>query len=217
MASFKRRRATNIDVAYIDKLKRRASEKQKPTTLASMIFVGTEPSLGHVYERGGKAQSISMTEAMWLSIRKRSESIDKSVRQTTQLLLSGKEKPLTKEEISFGLERAREREARRAQGNPEEITPPLPQKPAATSQEVSEPEPVETPNIEREDEPVSEQATEPDPSNIVKEERAEESEAEKMRKMKLSKGHPVDLESDSDRADKKLVPGGDSYGGVFTI
>jgi len=238
MPSFKRRRAINVDVGYIDALKQisqyRFQGKKSATAVASLIFEG---GLRHLYsvQIRGESKGVSMTEAMWLSIRRRSEAIGKPVSATTQLLLSGGEPKLSEKEISFGLERAKEREERRATGNPEELSPP---KPAAAPSEPPAPEPEST--LQDPQEPVTVDAEqpdggtiepspdlpatsaalpelEPDQTDIVKQIREQETEQKNKRAMKLSKGHPADLETNESRAEKKLKPGLDSYGGVFSI
>jgi len=237
MPSFKRRRAINVDVGYIDALKQisqyRFQGKKSATAVASLIFEG---GLRHLYAVKilGESKGVSMTEAMWLSIRHRSEVIGKPVSATTQLLLSGGEPKLSEKEISFGLERAREREERRATGNPEELSPP---KPAGASSETAAPEPEPPPpdprepvtaDVEQPDEraievpleppaPAPPAEPEPDQTDIVKQIREQETEQKNKRSMKLSKGHPADLETNESRSEKKLKPGLDSYGGVFSI
>lgn len=235
MPSFKRRRAINVDVSYIEALKKvsqyRFQGKKSATAVASLIFDGGLPPLPTV-KMCGKAKGVSMTEAMWLSIRRRSEIIGKAVSATTQLLLSGEESKLTQKEISFGLERAKEREERRASGNPEEPSPP---KPAETQPELPAPEPeqarpepketvtadVEVPvvdAIETAPEPAAPpQEPEPDSTDAVKQTHDEEAEERNRRQMKLSKGHPADLKTNESRVEKKLKPGLVSYGGVFSI
>ena len=169
MPSYKRRRAINVDTGYIESLKQ-VSEYQfkgseSATAVASMIFEGKHRALYRV-KKTGKSKGVSMTEAMWLSIRRRSEIIGKPVSATTQLLLEGAEAHLTPREISFGLERAREREERRAAGNPEEASPPKlpesppePPPPAAVAEPV-EPEKTDPGGVERVEKGITEAITE---------------------------------------------------------
>lgn len=212
MASFKRRRAINIDAAYIARLNARVwdSPAKTPTELASMIFVGTaSPFVSAVTETGGKAQSISMTEAMWLSIRERATSIGRPTSATGKLLLTGEEPSLTKVEIDFGLARAKEREEKRASGAPEEEAPtPRPKAKKKPKKKAPSPKP--------ESVAVSEvKQPDPEPENIVKQMREEETEEQKQRRMKLSKGHPIGEGGEGSRPATKPNPEDDSHGGVF--
>lgn len=160
MPSFKRRRAINVDFGYIDSLKqvseRHFRGKKSATAVASMIFEGKYRTL-YCVKIKGKSRGISMTEAIWLSIRCRSEIIRKPISTTTQLILEGTEPHLTPREISFGEKRAREREERRAAGDPEEASGPPPKVPLEPSEKPPEPAaapgPLAEPPIAEQEEP----------------------------------------------------------------
>jgi len=239
MASFKRRRAINIDGGYIELMKKAAEklEVKSGTAVASMIFVGDAATLPKL-QATSKARGVSMTEAMWITIKNRGTRVSKATSVTAQDLLTGDEKPLTPQEVSVGEARAREREQRREAGEPEEETPPRrnPRPPAPLETAVihdqvemaagdvepepepkSEPKPESKPNIEPENTPAPKQETESEPSNIEDDTRSDEAEARKKHKMTLSKGQPASSEKPDDRSIKEIKPGEKFYGGVFSI
>ncbi len=200
MTSHKRRRAINIDVGYIEELRIAAKRlgMKTPTGVASKIFVGDAKPFSGGIRLVGKFKSVSMTEAMWLSIRERAHATDKNSRMVAQDLLRGAEPPLAPQEVERGLARAREREARRAAGDPEEEAPiPKPTRPAPPKEEVG------MSNGESKD--------------ALKEMEAAESEARKKSRSSLSKGHPADLGIGDRESDESVKPGEEFYGGVFSF
>ncbi len=123
MPSFKRRRAINIDGSCIELLKIAASERgKKPTPLASMIFVGTEGPISGIPGPGvGMGKGISMTEALWLSIKERATGQGRPTSHVARDILIGNVSHLTPTELAFGQARAAERERQRELGRPVEV------------------------------------------------------------------------------------------------
>lgn len=221
MASYKRRRAINIDLGYIEALKNALKSRSgdSATGLANLIFRGEEKPLKSISKQG-KTKGVSMTEAMWLSIRRRAMVIGRSATKTAQYLLTGQEPPLTDRELAYGLERAREREEKRASGAPEEAVE------AKEESEEVEPESPESAPIAEEtveaspkpqEQPPHQKDKENDPSETIRDMREAEREKENRRALKLSQGHPFDPEVDDARKEKKIKPGQDFYGGIFSI
>ncbi len=139
MGSFKRRRAINIDRGYIELMKKAAKKlgANSGTAVASMIFVGAADTLPKL-QAVSKPRGVSMTEAMWISIKNRGTQVSKGPSATAQDMLTGDEKPLTPKEISVGEARARERELAREAGEPEEDAPPKREPRTLTHSQVAE-------------------------------------------------------------------------------
>ena len=108
--SNKRRRAVNIDTAIIERLKGEATllGAKSHTAVASKIFLGESKSI-FVGRMEGKSLGVSMREAVWLSLRERSQRMGLSITATAQDILLGCAGPLTPEEISQGESLAAER------------------------------------------------------------------------------------------------------------
>ena len=145
MKSVRRRRAINIDLGYIEKMKEEAVRLgvKGHTAVASMIFVGSARTLPEILVRRGSS-SVSMTEAIWISVRTRGEDVGKTTRCVAEDMLIGNEPPLRKEEIAWGVARTMERERLRAAGIPEE-------KSSAPKVDSSPPEPTQVGRSEAED------------------------------------------------------------------
>lgn len=226
MPSYKRRRAINIDAGYINSLKHISKhairEKHSPTAIASLIFEGRALPLESV-ERVGKTKGVSMTEAMWLSIRHRADRLDASVSATAQLILSGREGPLSESEISFGARRALERERSRAAdawvGSRGSSAPQAAPEPPPAPAIPTLPPPARLLTVESPPFPALNQpppAPEAPKVVAVKELREKESKKKRAPNMNLSKGEAVSAKEE-DRESQKIVPGKDWYGGFFSI
>lgn len=245
--SLKRRRAIDVNIGLVRALKERATELETtPTRLATKIMVGDErPVVPHKKSR--KAKSVSMTESVWLSIRKRGMGLDKSNRVVMQELLVGEEPPLTTAELEFGRNRAAERERLRAEGSPEEATPTrrVESDPEPKPTVAAEPAPEPAPEPEPEPAPVAVVEVEPEPpqpplaaaspvrpappeapppivhesETVDEKEEAirEERMEEKRQAIRLSKGVPEDVEQHQNRCIKKVEPEREFYGGIFQI
>jgi len=215
MGSFARRRVINVDVEYIEELKKimKRMGANTATGAASMIFSGSAPPLTNKVVVSGKKKGVSMTEAMWLSIRKRSEDKGKATTVVVQELISGIEPALTEAELDFGRIRANDREQRRAAGNPEEGI----KIPDATHPPVrithAEPEKVEVEKVESKTEGKSTEKTHPS----VKEMLNDKSEARKKARANLSKGHKVKDQNGDSRGFENVPLGESHYGGVFSL
>jgi hypothetical protein len=228
MASHKRRRSINIDIAYIDSLRFMAKSigGVTATSLASKIFIGTSQAL-QVVGRSNKSKAISMTEAMWLSIRSRAQTKDRTIGHVAHGLLNGEESPLTSQEVSFGCDRAREREERRARGVPEE-----PQKPIkrTVKKEVEKhfgcfigsmaswsPRPPKgsvkgTAEVKSAENDKSSTARKKEVLNIVVPTIKDD---EKKSQHKLSVGRPLSVKDKNENVAKEAEPDEETYGGYF--
>ena len=190
-SAVKRRRVINVNVSLIQALKERAAERGiSPTKIATNIAIGKEPPV-KPKKKSTTAKSVSMTEALWLSIRQRGENMGKSGRGAMWGILTGRDPILTQEEIDFGRARAAERERLRAMGTPEESTPPR-------REEIHQPPP-DSKSI----------AASPEPP--------EEPEPKELPHVKLSKGVPEDPKLYEKRGAKNISSNQDFYGGVFQI
>lgn len=118
MTTTKRRRAIDIPESLYQLVKKQASERgvKTPTGLVSKILVGEDaPVRGQVdiYEKS--KHSVSMTEALWLSIKVRQDNQRvASITSCSCDILLGASQPLSKAELSEGLKWAQTREDRRA-------------------------------------------------------------------------------------------------------
>lgn len=118
MTTNKRRRAIDIPESLYQLVKRKASERgvKTPTGLVSKILIGEEaPIEGQVdiYEKS--KHSVSMTEALWLSIKVRQDNQKvASITSCSCDILLGTSQPLSEAELSEGLKWAQTREDRRA-------------------------------------------------------------------------------------------------------
>ena len=207
MTSHKKRRSINVDIAYLDGLKTMAQRQgiKTGTALASMIFAGAAPPLPTLLKRG-EGRGVSMTEAMWLTLRHRAASVERSTRRVTELLLTGRLPSLTPEEISYGEEAAQAREERRAKGEIVGESPPKKKKPRAPRKPKKET--VAKPEIPEK------LADTPRPDPV---EDAEEAERRKQYKSSLSKGEPAAPGNDQGESQNPQKRNPDFYGGIFTF
>jgi hypothetical protein len=205
--STKRRRAVNIDTAIIERLKGEAITlgAKSHTALASKIFLG-EASTISVAKMDGKSLGVSMREAVWLSLRERSQRLESSITSAAQAILLGGQDPLTPEEISQGEALAAEREAARA------LEPPKPKKPRVKA---AKKEPSKPPENEGTGSAVSDYKQE---LTNQYEETPEEAEERKQRQALLSKGSPAETKTTHKSAMKELDPEEEEYlGGVYSL
>jgi hypothetical protein len=197
--SNKRRRCINVDGVFVELL-RKESEKLKKTSatrLATLILIGKHPPVGPC-DRTKESRGVSMTEALWLAVKRRDKNSQKSAVEVTEAILSGTMEPLTAKEIKHGNKRAAEREAKRAESDPEEKVAPKDEVPKVAPKPAKKESKINSENI--------------DPTYDVKAEREREEEERVKQRMKLHKGQTYDQESS--RGPDRLEPGEEFYGGV---
>lgn len=109
-----RRRSVNSDQKTFDRAKEEygARGSSSATAVFTDILLGKSPPMfAHV--PGGGKKGVSMSEAVFFSLKERAKKIDKPISTTMALIISGGERPLTQSEISYGSAVAFMRESQR--------------------------------------------------------------------------------------------------------
>jgi len=117
MKNNKRRRAIDISEPLYELMKLESIKRgaRTPTNFLSKILVGGEaPISGDSGIINGARHSVSMTEALWLAVRKRKEARGLHMRLVVSNIILGADSPLSNEEIYHGVKEAKNREQERS-------------------------------------------------------------------------------------------------------
>lgn len=117
MKNNKRRRSIDISEPLYELLKLESIKRgsRTPTNFLSKILMGGEaPISGDANIIKGDRHSVSMTEALWLAVRKRKDIRGLHMRLVVSNIILGADSPLSNEEIYHGVKEAKKREQERS-------------------------------------------------------------------------------------------------------
>jgi hypothetical protein len=186
-----------------------------------MILDGTSDPIAY-FDLVGNSVGVSMTEAMWLSIRSRAQAAGISTSAALLLIVSGAKGCISPRDLVIGRLEAKRREEKREKKDRMNPAPKAKEKPKKKRQRKKASRkpadlklvPEVIPDIPTPDVVVETAPDIPTP-DVVVDLPTDSQKAEPVKNVNLSKGEPVG--SEPKEGQKEIIPDDDYYGGVFSF